>query len=86
MKRQRAKAPTGGELYCRSCGETEVNDSFCIFTFKTCEWRRGPDGYKSLCNACGIHFAKILKKEKEQISYTPKQVNLDMLLNSDISI
>jgi len=72
-KRQRAKAPTSGELYCRSCGETE-----------TCEWRRGPDGYKSLCNACGIHFAKILKKEeKEQTNYTPKRVNLDMLLNTN---
>lgn len=45
--------------------------------------RRGPDGFKSLCNACGIHFAKILKKEeKEQTSYQPKSLNLTMLLNS----
>jgi hypothetical protein len=35
-RRQRAKAAPSEELYCRSCGETQ-----------TCEWRRGPDGYKS---------------------------------------
>jgi len=59
------------ELYCRSCGETQ-----------TCEWRRGPDGFKSLCNACGIHYAKVLKKEASlQDKYVPKQVRLDMLLN-----
>jgi len=58
------------ELYCRSCGETQ-----------TCEWRRGPDGYKSLCNACGIHFAKVVKKEAA-LSYEPKgEVKLNMLLN-----
>jgi len=42
----------GNDLYCHSCGTTE-----------TPEWRRGPDGCKSLCNACGLHYAKILKRE-----------------------
>lgn len=76
-RRQRAKAapPLVGEdqLYCRACGETQ-----------TCEWRRGPDGYKSLCNACGIHYAKIVKKEETAAQeYKPKSVGLSMLLNND---
>jgi len=71
-RRQRAKAAPSEELYCRSCGET-----------KTCEWRRGPDGYKSLCNACGIHYAKIVKKEESALhSYKPKNLKMDMLLNT----
>ena len=28
------------------------------------EWRKGPNGRKTLCNACGIHFAKKEKQEK----------------------
>jgi hypothetical protein len=40
-------------LVCRVCGATE-----------TSEWRRGPDGAKSLCNACGLHYSKILRKER----------------------
>eukprot|EP01117_Protostelium_nocturnum_P000260 TRINITY_DN10329_c0_g1_i1.p1 TRINITY_DN10329_c0_g1~~TRINITY_DN10329_c0_g1_i1.p1 ORF type:complete len:248 (-),score=47.65 TRINITY_DN10329_c0_g1_i1:68-811(-) len=72
MRRTRAKqAPTvTGQLSCRACGET-----------KTCEWRRGPDGYKSLCNACGIHYAKIVKKE-ESTNYVPKALSLNHLLNN----
>jgi len=70
-KAQRKPTPHLPEdLYCRSCGETQ-----------TCEWRRGPDGYKSLCNACGIHFAKVVKKEAA-LSYEPKgEVKLNMILN-----
>ncbi len=26
------------------------------------EWRRGPDGKRTLCNACGIFFSKLLRK------------------------
>ncbi|CEP07140.1 hypothetical protein [Parasitella parasitica] len=36
---------------CHSCGTTE-----------TPEWRRGPDGARTLCNACGLHYSKLLKK------------------------
>eukprot|EP00028_Trichosphaerium_sp_Am-I-7-wt_P011206 CAMPEP_0168518814 /NCGR_PEP_ID=MMETSP0405-20121227/6938_1 /TAXON_ID=498012 /ORGANISM="Trichosphaerium sp, Strain Am-I-7 wt" /LENGTH=243 /DNA_ID=CAMNT_0008539221 /DNA_START=43 /DNA_END=771 /DNA_ORIENTATION=- len=44
---------SGNGMYCKSCGAKE-----------TTEWRRGPDGNKSLCNACGLHYSKILKKER----------------------
>ncbi|GAN11155.1 hypothetical protein MAM1_0488d10713 [Mucor ambiguus] len=36
---------------CHSCGTTE-----------TPEWRRGPDGARTLCNACGLHYSKLLKR------------------------
>jgi hypothetical protein len=26
------------------------------------EWRRGPDGTRTLCNACGLHYAKTSRK------------------------
>ncbi|PWN23569.1 hypothetical protein BCV69DRAFT_3341 [Microstroma glucosiphilum] len=47
-KRSRAPAPSA----CRSCGTSE-----------TPEWRRGPDGARTLCNACGLHFAKVAKRK-----------------------
>jgi hypothetical protein len=37
---------------CQQCGTTESP-----------EWRRGPKGSGSLCNACGLHFAKIIKRK-----------------------
>eukprot|EP00243_Klebsormidium_subtile_P012293 TRINITY_DN7408_c0_g1_i1.p1 TRINITY_DN7408_c0_g1~~TRINITY_DN7408_c0_g1_i1.p1 ORF type:complete len:296 (+),score=62.15 TRINITY_DN7408_c0_g1_i1:270-1157(+) len=36
---------------CINCGTT-----------KTPLWRNGPEGYKSLCNACGIRLKKLSKK------------------------
>ncbi|GME86628.1 unnamed protein product [[Candida] boidinii] len=40
---------------CAHCGSNE-----------TPEWRRGPDGERSLCNACGLFFAKLSKKYDEE--------------------
>lgn len=36
---------------CHSCHRVE-----------TPEWRRGPDGARTLCNACGLHYAKLTRK------------------------
>ncbi|KAK9719087.1 hypothetical protein K7432_005036 [Basidiobolus ranarum] len=36
---------------CHACNSTE-----------TPEWRRGPDGARTLCNACGLHYAKLNRK------------------------
>lgn len=44
---QRA-APPGK---CHSCNRVD-----------TPEWRRGPDGARTLCNACGLHYAKLTRK------------------------
>ncbi|EFA79429.1 GATA-binding transcription factor [Heterostelium album PN500] len=42
-------------IQCQRCG-----------TKDTPEWRKGPDGCKSLCNACGLYYAKTKKREQEQ--------------------
>ncbi|OAA38036.1 sexual development transcription factor NsdD [Cordyceps fumosorosea ARSEF 2679] len=38
---------------CHSCNRTD-----------TPEWRRGPDGAHTLCNACGLHYAKLERKRQ----------------------
>ncbi|KAH7147267.1 GATA zinc finger-domain-containing protein [Fusarium sp. MPI-SDFR-AT-0072] len=39
----------------------------------TPEWRRGPDGARTLCNACGLHYAKLERKRQlEASSIGPK--------------
>jgi len=48
-KRSRAAAPES----CLSCGAED-----------TPEWRRGPGGVRTLCNACGLHYSKMLRKRK----------------------
>ncbi|KAG9085870.1 hypothetical protein FRC06_003379 [Ceratobasidium sp. 370] len=55
-KRSRASPPG----HCHSC---EVLD--------TPEWRRGPDGQRTLCNACGLHYAKLVRKRDRIISSLP---------------
>jgi hypothetical protein len=32
------------------------------------EWRRGPGGLRSLCNACGLHYAKRERKKRESVA------------------
>ncbi|KAI8097772.1 uncharacterized protein BX664DRAFT_327225 [Halteromyces radiatus] len=49
--RRRSKRSTVGQQ-CHSC-----------LTSETPEWRRGPDGARTLCNACGLHYSKLLRKE-----------------------
>jgi hypothetical protein len=62
LSRKRVRASPGT---CQSCGATE-----------TPEWRRGPEGPRTLCNACGLHFAKVVKKrkaEEERQTTVPKR-------------
>ncbi|KAI8993725.1 hypothetical protein BDB01DRAFT_847567 [Pilobolus umbonatus] len=42
---------------CHSCNISE-----------TPEWRRGPDGARTLCNACGLHYAKLSRKHQQSNS------------------
>lgn len=35
----------------------------CCSCESTPEWRRGPNGARTLCNACGLYFAKISKRK-----------------------
>ncbi|GJJ74348.1 hypothetical protein EMPS_06706 [Entomortierella parvispora] len=50
-KRAKRTQPPGR---CLSCDSSD-----------TPEWRRGPDGARTLCNACGLHYAKLLKRQGE---------------------
>eukprot|EP00834_Sanchytrium_tribonematis_P005092 NODE_287_length_10726_cov_0.240614.p3 type:complete len:219 gc:universal NODE_287_length_10726_cov_0.240614:9285-8629(-) len=43
---------------CTECGTNESP-----------EWRKGPSGAKTLCNACGLRYAKRKKQEKSQNTY-----------------
>ncbi|KAJ3268968.1 blue light receptor [Borealophlyctis nickersoniae] len=49
-KKQKSRIPQE-ELFCRQCGTTSSP-----------EWRKGPAGPKTLCNACGLAFSKKLRK------------------------
>ncbi|KAL7752636.1 hypothetical protein RI367_001638 [Sorochytrium milnesiophthora] len=50
--RKRRSKPEPEEHVCMDCGTTQSP-----------EWRKGPTGAKTLCNACGLRFAKRRKQE-----------------------
>lgn len=60
-----------GELYCRICGTTEAP-----------EWRTGPEGPKTLCNACGIKRYRRFKAEKTK-EIVPGQIPLERLIHKN---
>ncbi|KAF3760793.1 hypothetical protein M406DRAFT_348277 [Cryphonectria parasitica EP155] len=51
VKKRRGRAAPPGR--CHSCNRID-----------TPEWRRGPDGARTLCNACGLHYAKLERKKQ----------------------
>lgn len=51
--KRRRPVSNSSEQTCAFCG-----------TSATPEWRKGPDGSKSLCNACGLVFAKVVNDKK----------------------
>jgi len=53
--RKRGRTPLPGK--CHSCNIRE-----------TPEWRRGPDGARTLCNACGLHYAKLVRKRDKALT------------------
>jgi len=54
-KRKRRKAITTDRV-CKICGDTQ-----------TPEWRKGPQGSHTLCNACGLNYAKKVKQERQNL-------------------
>eukprot|EP01119_Soliformovum_irregulare_P011642 TRINITY_DN293_c3_g1_i2.p1 TRINITY_DN293_c3_g1~~TRINITY_DN293_c3_g1_i2.p1 ORF type:complete len:454 (-),score=62.25 TRINITY_DN293_c3_g1_i2:58-1419(-) len=69
QRRRRTVYASRRNLHCHMCGVTE-----------TPEWRRGPAGDHTLCNACGLHYAKSLKKQKKERE--GRKHSIEMLLNS----
>ncbi|KAJ3367268.1 blue light receptor [Allomyces arbusculus] len=53
-KRKRRAAKPETDRVCIDCGTTTSP-----------EWRKGPTGAKTLCNACGLRYAKKVKTEKQ---------------------
>lgn len=53
VKKRRGRAAPPGR--CHSCNRID-----------TPEWRRGPDGARTLCNACGLHYAKLERKRQSE--------------------
>ncbi|KAH8831603.1 hypothetical protein DL96DRAFT_1588394 [Flagelloscypha sp. PMI_526] len=62
-KRGRGQPPTK----CHSCNSRD-----------TPEWRRGPDGARTLCNACGLHYAKLTRKREKSGGELPV-IDIEML-------
>ncbi|TDL23758.1 hypothetical protein BD410DRAFT_838764 [Rickenella mellea] len=55
-KRQPKVESTPDGQTCLGCGATS-----------TPEWRRGPLGPRTLCNACGLVYAKLIKKRSREV-------------------
>jgi hypothetical protein len=52
IKKRGRKRLNHKNLICLHCGSNQ-----------TPEWRKGPLGGNTLCNACGLQYAKIVKRE-----------------------
>nr|ACT46731.1 white collar-2 [Parastagonospora avenae f. sp. avenae]ACT46732.1 white collar-2 [Parastagonospora avenae f. sp. avenae]ACT46733.1 white collar-2 [Parastagonospora avenae f. sp. avenae]ACT46734.1 white collar-2 [Parastagonospora avenae f. sp. avenae] len=57
---KKKKLKIADEYVCTDCG-----------TLDSPEWRKGPNGPKTLCNACGLRWAKKEKKRQGPSSSTP---------------
>ncbi|KAL1724420.1 hypothetical protein EV715DRAFT_285586 [Schizophyllum commune] len=64
--RKRSRASPPGK--CHSCNIRE-----------TPEWRRGPDGARTLCNACGLHYAKLMRKRSKLNNGEAPHIDLETL-------
>ncbi|ORX59754.1 hypothetical protein DM01DRAFT_1333210 [Hesseltinella vesiculosa] len=75
QKRRGRRAAFQGR--CHSCNISE-----------TPEWRRGPDGARTLCNACGLHYAKLTRKKAESQKDTIKPMKRETydVLVTDLSV
>ncbi|KAF9500816.1 hypothetical protein BDN71DRAFT_1381005 [Pleurotus eryngii] len=53
-KKRLKKSHTSEQYVCITCGRTDSP-----------EWRKGPQGPKTLCNACGLRWAKQIRRTDE---------------------
>ena len=70
-KRKRMKLTNPVHRECAICKETN-----------TPEWRKGPEGTHTLCNACGLNFAKKMKQERQNLERQGyRKESIDSMLN-----
>eukprot|EP01115_Flamella_aegyptia_P013832 TRINITY_DN75900_c0_g1_i1.p1 TRINITY_DN75900_c0_g1~~TRINITY_DN75900_c0_g1_i1.p1 ORF type:complete len:81 (+),score=1.76 TRINITY_DN75900_c0_g1_i1:35-244(+) len=63
----------------------ERYDRVCVkcLAKETPQWRLGPDKKSSLCNACGLRYKYILKKERNTISSESRyKLKIGFVLNN----
>lgn len=55
----------------------------CIWcnTKKTAQWRKGPKGPRSLCNACGLEWAKQIRIEAKRLSSNNQVAEESLIAN-----
>lgn len=58
-RRLSGRSSTSDNLVCQGCSATS-----------TPEWRKGPLGPRTLCNACGLLYAKISRKQEYEMVAT----------------
>ncbi|KFH41821.1 Cutinase gene palindrome-binding protein-like protein [Hapsidospora chrysogenum ATCC 11550] len=63
---KKKKLKTSEEYVCTDCG-----------TLDSPEWRKGPNGPKTLCNACGLRWAK-KEKKKHSTHHHPPPIQANM--------
>ncbi|KAJ1658548.1 hypothetical protein IWQ61_002225 [Dispira simplex] len=74
-RKRTRKSGTSTPGRCHSCNISE-----------TPEWRRGPDGARTLCNACGLHYAKLTKKRSQEAALLLKNAALSKTSDQDDTI
>ncbi|CAE6430489.1 unnamed protein product [Rhizoctonia solani] len=74
QKRARAWNPPDHQYMCRRCHRTDSP-----------AWRKGPDGPKTLCNACGLSYAKDAARREAVTSASASSANTQALLPAQLA-
>jgi len=75
-RRTLLKKVTKSKEESRCCDECKTKE--------TSEWRRGPKGRHSLCNACGLRWSRKAKQEENELrrlKESQEKMRIPMLLN-----
>ncbi|KAL1696711.1 hypothetical protein GGG16DRAFT_42800 [Schizophyllum commune] len=77
--------PAVGQSQLIHAMEGEGQTCLCCDATTTPEWRRGPMGPRTLCNACGLVYAKMVKRrqkaegrEKQDMSESDEEDGMDV--------
>lgn len=68
--------------YAKRSRRPAASSCHCCGTAETPEWRKGPSGSRTLCNACGLHYAKVLRQERTASGNANVVVDIEKLRRS----